>query len=218
MRNLSRSYPPIDGAGSDTSDLRRFLDLERRTDLIVICLHHHLSNQNIYNMQCYCAQEYCSVCYGVLCYKCMKKHKTQRDAASTAVSDLRLAMGMTQQRFAVEVLKTAITTVARYETTHPPRGDALLRLAKIAAQNDLLDLAARFRRLHLDEVLSGLHFNLLVDEQTKTGWLVMKLNGQPQIDDAIDFFEKYRTRSNDDPSWLAWKQHVGYRGKRRKRQ
>ena len=127
-------------------------------------------------------------------------------------------MGMTQQRFAVEALKTAITTVARYETTHPPRGDALLRLAKIAVQNDLPDLAARFQRLHLDEVLSGLHFNLVVDEQAKTGWLIMKLNGQPQIDDAIDFFEKYRTSSKDDPSWVVWKQHVGYREKRRKRQ
>jgi hypothetical protein len=43
-------------------------------------------------------------------------------------------MGMTQQRFAVEVVKTAIGTVAVWETSNPPHGETLLRLAEVALQ------------------------------------------------------------------------------------
>lgn len=124
---------------------------------------------------------------------------------------------MTQQRFAVEVLKSALNTVARYETTNPPRGEALLRLAKIADENNLPDIAARFRRLHFDEILS-LQPNLVIDAPAKTGWLIMRLSGRERIDAAIDFIEKYRTGPKDDPSWLDWKKHVGYKGKGRRRQ
>ncbi len=151
------------------------------------------------------------------CYvMCMTRRK-RRHAASAAVIALRQAMGMTQQRFAVVALKTAITTVGRYETTHPPRGEALLHLAKIADQNDLPDLAHRFRRLHWDDLLSA-YEGITLDAEANAGWLIMKLNGRERIDDAIDFFERYRTGAKDDRSWLDWKKHVGYKGKGRKRQ
>jgi hypothetical protein len=46
----------------------------------------------------------------------MSEHRKPRDAASDALIALRTAMGKTQAAFAVEVLKTAVTTIARYET------------------------------------------------------------------------------------------------------
>jgi len=147
----------------------------------------------------------------------MKEPKTQRNAASAAVIGLRAALGMTQQRFAVEVLQSALNTVARYETTNPPSGEALLRLAKIADENALSDLAARFRRLHLDENLSNMP-NLVIDAQAETGWLLMRLDGRKQIEEAIDFYEKCRRNPKDEPSWLAWKKQAGYGKKARKRQ
>lgn len=146
----------------------------------------------------------------------MKEPKTQRNAASAAVIDLRKALGMTQQRFAVEALESALNTVARYETTNPPSGEALLRLAKIAEENSLSDLAARFRRLNLDEKLSHMP-NLVIDAQAETGWLLMRLHGRKQIEEAIDFYEKHRTSPKDEPSWLAWKNQAGHREKARKR-
>src|SRR4051794_11152584 len=107
----------------------------------------------------------------------MKEHSPQRNAASAAVLSLRQALGMSQQRFAVQELKSALNTVARYETTNPPRGEALLRLAEIAKAKSLPDLAARFRQLHLDEILfnTGLANTLSVNPDTGTGWLVMQV-------------------------------------------
>src|ERR1019366_425037 len=100
----------------------------------------------------------------------MREHETPRNEASAAVIALRKALGMTQQRFAVETLKTAITTVARYETSHPPRGPVLLRLAEIAEQSGQLayrdsaegggsafiKLALVFQRLYIEEVIQNL--------------------------------------------------------------
>jgi len=61
-----------------------------------------------------------------------RPNSTKREAASEALIELRQAMGKTQQEFSTYILNSAINTVARYETTHPPKGDALLRLARIA--------------------------------------------------------------------------------------
>lgn len=70
--------------------------------------------------------------------------KTRKDPAITALVALRHHLGLTQQRFAVEVMDSAVTTVARWETTFPPRGDVLLRLTTIAEKNDRPDLADVF--------------------------------------------------------------------------
>ena len=86
----------------------------------------------------------------------MKEHETQRHAASAAVIRLRKALGMTQQRFAVEELKSALNTVARYETTNPPRGDALLRLREIARKKGLHEIQDEFQMLYLDDLLASL--------------------------------------------------------------
>jgi hypothetical protein len=102
---------------------------------------------------------------------------TPRDPASQALITLRTAMELTQQRFAVEVLKCAIGTVSRYESFGAPKGNVLLDLRAIAkkealeagaeaekekdeenvdrliAKKDKLDqVADTFQRLWLEEV------------------------------------------------------------------
>src|ERR1019366_1262337 len=81
-----------------------------------------------------------------------------RHSASYAVAALRKAMKKTQTSFAVEVLGTAVSTVARYETSHAPSGDVLLRLASIAERQGLSDLQNTFRTLYADEVFAKFGF------------------------------------------------------------
>lgn len=119
----------------------------------------------------------------------MGSHQKNADATKRAVIALRKALGKTQQTFAVEILKTAITTVARYETSHPPRGEVLLRLSDIAQSHGFSDLASEFRFLYLDEVFANLGFNLISEPfaAEPRGYLVMKLKGQKEIADARRF-------------------------------
>lgn len=63
---------------------------------------------------------------------------------------------MTQQEFAVKAVKTSIGTVAVWETTRPPRGDALLKLADVAWDRGQLRLADEFEWLFLDDVVPRL--------------------------------------------------------------
>jgi len=63
---------------------------------------------------------------------------------SDSVRKLREALGQTQQQFA-QTLNTAITTIARYETGRSPQGWFLARLAEVAAQNNMTELATVFR-------------------------------------------------------------------------
>jgi transcriptional regulator with XRE-family HTH domain len=58
--------------------------------------------------------------------------------------ELRAQLGETQQAFAHRV-GAAVTSVARWETTYPPRGRTLDRLARIAEENGRKDLALRLR-------------------------------------------------------------------------
>lgn len=87
----------------------------------------------------------------------MTDNETKRNVASKLVIELRNALGKTQQQFAVEVVKTAIVTVARWETNHPPKGETLLRLAGIAWENGQTRLSGDFTLLFLDEVMPRLH-------------------------------------------------------------
>ena len=79
-----------------------------------------------------------------------------RDPASRAVIALRNALEKTQQQFAVEIVKTSIGTVGVWETTRPPRGETLLKLAEIASQHGLIMLSYEFEMLFLDGVLPRL--------------------------------------------------------------
>jgi hypothetical protein len=62
-------------------------------------------------------------------------------SVSDAVRKLRKALG--EQQFAYR-MKTAIRTIARYETVRPPKGRVLRQLETIAAENNLPHLAEVF--------------------------------------------------------------------------
>src|ERR1700733_9958179 len=70
---------------------------------------------------------------------------------SEAIVTLRKRMGLSQQRFATEVLKGAISTLARYETSSPPHGEVLRQLAEVAKREGFLDLHHRFRMIDAEE-------------------------------------------------------------------
>jgi len=82
---------------------------------------------------------------------------------SRGVKSLREALQQTQQQFA-QTLGTAITTIARYETGRAPRGRSLAKLAGVADQNNLPQLAEVFRNALTQELGSldstGLVLNL----------------------------------------------------------
>jgi transcriptional regulator with XRE-family HTH domain len=96
----------------------------------------------------------------------MKKHQTRRNATSRAIIALRRAYGMTQTTFAVDVLKIAVATVARWETSHPPTGKTLLKLADIARERastlfgptaePFYTLDGVFRGLYADEFMRNI--------------------------------------------------------------
>jgi transcriptional regulator with XRE-family HTH domain len=67
-----------------------------------------------------------------------------RHSLSIAVTELRHELGETQQQFACR-LGCAVTTVARYETSHPPSGKVLDNLQKIAKASKRNDLVLAFR-------------------------------------------------------------------------
>src|ERR1041385_9011615 len=67
----------------------------------------------------------------------MNDNEKRRHDASSAVAALRKEMAMNQTSFAVEVLKVAVSTLARYETSTPPRRDVLHKLAVIAGREAL---------------------------------------------------------------------------------
>ena len=80
-----------------------------------------------------------------------RKNETKLGELSQSVKKLREALGQTQQQFA-QTARTAITTIARYETGRAPHGRSLVRLAEIASENNLLDVAEIFRNALLKEL------------------------------------------------------------------
>ena len=70
-----------------------------------------------------------------------------------ALLRLRSRLGLTQQALAVQ-LGIAITTVARWETSRPPRGAMLLKLAWFSTQKNCKEEAAIFQK-HVDREITG---------------------------------------------------------------
>src|SRR5271156_458013 len=68
-----------------------------------------------------------------------------RNPTSEAVVHLRQALGESQQQFANRN-QTAITTIARYETSRPPKGKALAQFARLAEEAGRHDIASVFER------------------------------------------------------------------------
>jgi transcriptional regulator with XRE-family HTH domain len=104
----------------------------------------------------------------------------KRDPLSQAVIELRTSLGETQQQFAAR-LRSALSTVARYETSRPPAGDVLLQLAQIAEKNRLLKLQDLFRWQYVDEAMRKAGFELLFDPKTLNGRVWAKFHGLEQL-------------------------------------
>jgi transcriptional regulator with XRE-family HTH domain len=121
----------------------------------------------------------------------MNGDQRTRLAAKRAVVALRNALDLTQQKFA-GISNTAVTTIARYETSHPPSGKVLLRLAEIAQENGLLDLSIQFRLIYLEEVLGDEYWSTANLSwwspgemgPNPYGYLVVKLSGDEEIERA----------------------------------
>lgn len=119
----------------------------------------------------------------------MSQTQKERHPASAAVIALREALGLTQQRFAVEVMGCALNTVARWETTNPPHGETLVRLKTVAHEKMQPAIETTFTSLYLDETLGQFQGVLLPGPNKDEGWLVVKLSGRRQVDSAIEFFD-----------------------------
>ncbi len=74
-----------------------------------------------------------------------------RSPVSRAVRELRQAYGESQQAFAYRT-KTAIRTIARYETVRPPRGAELHQFLELAIAKQRHDLAEIFAKALGDEL------------------------------------------------------------------
>jgi transcriptional regulator with XRE-family HTH domain len=80
-----------------------------------------------------------------------RARKSEPNPVSDAVRKLRECLGQTQQAFA-HSLGVAITTVARWETTRPPKGKTLSNLNKLASENNQWGLAGIFVNALWDEL------------------------------------------------------------------
>jgi transcriptional regulator with XRE-family HTH domain len=80
-----------------------------------------------------------------------RPRKSEPNPVSDAVQKLRNCLNQTQQEFA-NSLGVAITTVARWETTRPPKGRALSDLNKLALENKQWELAKIFGDALADEL------------------------------------------------------------------
>ena len=74
-----------------------------------------------------------------------------REKVAETVRLLRLALGDTQQSFAYRI-KTAIRTVAHYESDRPPGGRALANFASLATSHGHHEFARVFRRALAEEL------------------------------------------------------------------
>lgn len=106
-----------------------------------------------------------------------------RHPASEALVTLRAALGMTQSEFSRNILSTSKITLARYETSHPPSGDLLLRLAAIAAKHGQRELQRTFQILYYEELfkqLGGPRLTVIATTPPK-GYLMLELIGAEEL-------------------------------------
>jgi transcriptional regulator with XRE-family HTH domain len=111
------------------------------------------------------------------------------------VIDLRTALGETQQAFASR-LRTAIATIARYETSRPPSGTALASLAVVAQEAGRGDLVLEFmrelgRELNLRSIKGG-HFVADAAGENPRGYLLLNVEGIAARAYANAFYETFQ--------------------------
>ena len=77
-----------------------------------------------------------------------------KNRVSLALVGFRRELKLTQEGFA-KLLGVSTVTVARYETSHPPNREALLRISEFALKQGAMRSAAELRALYLDDVLNS---------------------------------------------------------------
>jgi transcriptional regulator with XRE-family HTH domain len=122
--------------------------------------------------------------------------------ASDALIALRKALGKSQSEFALELLDTAVTTVSRYETSNPPVGKVLLRLAKIADTHGLFHIRDLFRGIYIEEIIAPLDFEVVqcppIRVVPEHGYLIMRLHeGESECVMAFVLLLRKRRNSPD---------------------
>jgi transcriptional regulator with XRE-family HTH domain len=113
---------------------------------------------------------------------------------SECIRELRTAAGESQQAFATN-LGISIRALANYEAGQREPGirtvGALFRVADYVRRVDLADFL-------FDQIREALGFDLVTFPETKErescGYLLLKLNNQKQVDDAIQLVQKRRGR------------------------
>jgi transcriptional regulator with XRE-family HTH domain len=126
-----------------------------------------------------------------------------RHPASDAVRRLRIALGKTQQTFAVEVMHTAISTIGRWESNDPPTGDALKRLAAIADQHGLFQLNTEFEDLYLKWRFEGIPQMTLVpkiNNNSEHAHLYAQLEGREEMRYGQGFLHALEGFRSTDPA------------------
>jgi len=129
----------------------------------------------------------------------MRTNGGERHVASAALIALRETIGITQEGFAALLGKT-VTTVARYETSHPPAKLALLELAAVAYQQSealpdksraLLLLRETFISLHERDAMQRADAQLrkaLPSSESSTGVLLVHSHN-PRSRQAVESFK-----------------------------
>jgi transcriptional regulator with XRE-family HTH domain len=146
----------------------------------------------------------------------VRRARTERAASSKAVRELRELLGFSQTELA-GVLDVSLGTVARWETSKPPRGEHLLRLKKIADSHAvslgeeekwsaLADLAAQFAKLYMQEVIESSPEKYMVirrkGEPTHC-LLAMKIEGEEATDAVISLVYLIKASAGKNPSKRA---------------
>lgn len=97
-----------------------------------------------------------------------KKHLT-----SEVLIALRHELGLTQQLFAIK-LGCAITSVGRWESSDPPAGETLVRLARFCNQNN----QPQFRDKFMAAAVNGIINEVFWKEKEKAGVVVDQAKDQ----------------------------------------
>ena len=117
----------------------------------------------------------------------------KRHPASDALLDLREALDKTQPELAA-MMELSRSRVALWETSDPPRGETLLRLAQIAKQSAigkhgptlgkrLGEIESKFFGLYMEEIMANTPGQLTLIPETEIAYThPLKLQGKAQID------------------------------------
>ena len=160
----------------------------------------------------------------------MRRKGAERPEAGKAVKDLRELLGMSQADFAQSIDMSPVT-VARWETSQPPRGDHLRRLREVAEAHAtaltkalhedrskvadpkfysrctaFLRIAIRFSLIHLEEtVASAPQQSMVVRRSGEPSYclLAVRVDGEEAVDAAEALLEVIEASKGKSPSKRA---------------